>query len=174
MNEGVRWPPPANEGETTVLSITSASSIRDYPNEFSKRVPISKSLSHFSRNFIQFQSVSDTKLCKKVFLPGKGDPSLAKRPKRSRGTTYLYNFASKDIVNGASGAKAWKGSQMVRGWGDNQSVRDGQRAPSFNEGRPRAGYGVRDCIQALPSRIPTRPKTPFTTLNSKTSQPIPL
>ena len=134
MNEGVRWPPPANEGETTVLSITSASSIRDYPNEFSKRVPISKSLSHFSRNFIQFQSVSDTKLCKKVFLPGKGDPSLAKRPKRSRGTTYLYNFASKDIVNGASGAKAWKGSQMVRGWGDNQSVRDGQRAPLIQRG----------------------------------------
>ena len=139
-------------GETNVLSIVSASSIRDYPNEFSKRVPISKtlctekSLSHFSLTFIEFQSVSDTKLCKKVFLPfkkGKGDPSLAtfsKRPKRSRGTTYLYqskNFASKDMGNGASRAKAWKGSQVVKDWGDNQlyndfaSVRGGQRAPSL-------------------------------------------
>ena len=122
-------------GETNVLTIVSASSIREYPNAFSKRVPISKPLctekrlSHFSPSFIQFQSVCDTKLLEKVSLPFKkdrGDRSLAtfsKRPKRSRGTTYLYqsrNFASRDMVNGARGAlkpKAWKG---VRDWRENQ------------------------------------------------------
>ena len=125
-------------GETNLLSIVPASSIRNYSKEFSKRVPISKtlctekSLSHFSVSCIQFQSVSDTTLWEKVFLPlkkGKGDCSLTtfyKRPKRSRGTTYLYqsrNFASKDMANGARGAlkpKAWKGSQVVKDWRENQ------------------------------------------------------
>ena len=125
-------------GETNLLSIVRASSIKNYSKEFSKRVPISKtlctekSLSHFSLNFIQFQSVSDTKLWEKVFIPlkkGKEDRSLAtfsKTPKRSRGTTYLYqgrNFASKDMANGARGAlkpKAWKGSQAVKDWRENQ------------------------------------------------------
>ena len=125
-------------GETNVLTIVSASSIREYPNEFSKRVLISKPLctkkrlSNLSLSFIQFQSVSDTKLLEKVSLPfrkDRGDRSLAtfsKRPKRSRGTTYLYqsrNFASRDMVNGAREAlkpKAWKGSQVVRDWRENQ------------------------------------------------------
>ena len=125
-------------GETNILSIALASSIRDCPNGFYKRVPISKTLcteknlSRFSLNFVQFQSISDTKLCKKVFIPffkGTEDPSLAtlsKRPKKSRGTTYLYQskyFDSIDLGNGARGAlqqKAWKKLQMVKDWRGNQ------------------------------------------------------
>jgi DNA-directed RNA polymerase beta' subunit len=122
-------------GEANVLSIASASAIRDYPNQFSKRVPLSKTLcterrlTPFSLNFVQFQSISDTRLWKKVFLPskkGQGDLSLAtvsKRPKISRGTTYLYQSKNFGLGNGARGAlkqKAWKGSQMVKDWRDNQ------------------------------------------------------
>ena len=113
----------AVSGETNALTIASASSIREYPNEFSKRVPISKplctekSLSHFSLSFIQFQSVSDTKLLEKVSLPFKkdrGDRSLATVSKRPKRSYQSISFASRDMVTGAKGAlkpKAWKGLQ---------------------------------------------------------------
>ena len=119
-------------GEANILGIASVSSIRDYPNDFSKKVPISKTfctdkrLSPVSLNCIQCQSISDARVSRKVSLPsktGKEDlslPVVSKRPNRFKGTTYL-SFGKKDLGNGARGAlkeKSWKGLQMVKDWRD--------------------------------------------------------